>query len=1045
MSLAPRLAIALCLLAVAASLASTPEAAGPYPCRTDLIEVLFTENAKVRLRDGAPVDLAGDALAGVDGLLADLERHSWRRLCDVPEETLDEWQTRGEAETRESVYNLNNIYRLRIPRGSDVWEIAARLEALPGVLSARPMPLPTPLPTPPNYNSYQGYLRPAGSTPTGIDADYAWTQTGGTGNNVRVCDIEYSWNYNHADITKAVGSQINPNTILDPFGSDNHGTAVIGELVANNNGWGTTGICYGAGLKTCGSYFIVPGPPVDTTWDVPAAIGYAIAGLSAGDVILLEQQWNYYDPNTAQPDYIPIEWWTNVHPNPQSYNGVYAAIVNAVANGINVVEAGGNGGEVAGSGVNTDNLVWYGNSGAIVVGAGGAYAGGTWVEGDLERLSFSSHGQRFDLQGWGENVATTGYGDLYLSEGPNYYYTANFSGTSSASPIVAGAVACCVGRWKAAVSASPPSPSYIRSLLKSTGTPQYFGLSGNIGPRPNLQAAFGQMGLGWSDATSGPLGDTGNGASVAWGDYDNDGDLDIYHGRSMGLANKLFRNDGGGTFVDATTGPLGDTGDHNGCVFGDYDNDGDLDLFLAKTNAQADKLLRNDGGGAFADVSTPLFNDLGNGASAAWADYDNDGDLDVFVANAQGAAGSSVDRLYRNDSGTFVDATHGPLLTPRDSEGVAFGDYDNDGDLDLYVSVYTNQNRLFRNDNGVFADVTTAPLNHVGTGIGVAWGDYDNDGDLDLYLCNGTAAYPNRLFRNNGNGTFTDVTAAPLDDTSPSYSCVWADFDNDGDLDLYVSNVGAANKLFSNQGNGTFTDATTAPLGDTGSGIGVAAGDYDADGDLDLYLANYGPTNRLFRNEGGSAKHWIHVVLLGSVSNRSGIGARVRLVSSMGAQMREINAGSGHDSQDSPAAEFGLGSVVSADTIAIRWPSGIVTVLTNVAADQVVLVSEAQTSVAEGALPASARPRLHANAPNPFNPSTTVRFDLPGEGPATLSVYDVSGRLVTTLFSERSAGGSHARVWNGRNERGMEVAAGIYLLRLQTPDETAVRKITLVK
>jgi len=274
MSLAPRFRFALVLDALFAVsvFAAGPPAAGAYPCRADLIEVLFAEDARVRIRGGALVDLSGNALDGVSDALSDIDGHSWRRLSDIPEEAFDAWQARGEEAARENVYNLNNIYRLRIPRGADVWEVAARLEALPGILSARPMPLPVPLPTPPNYNSGQGYLRPASTTPAGIDADYAWTKAGGTGSNVRVCDIEYSWNYNHAEITKAVGSQINPNTILDPFNNDDHGTAVIGELVANNNGWGTTGICYGATLRTCGSYFIVPGPPPDTTWDVPAAI-----------------------------------------------------------------------------------------------------------------------------------------------------------------------------------------------------------------------------------------------------------------------------------------------------------------------------------------------------------------------------------------------------------------------------------------------------------------------------------------------------------------------------------------------------------------------------------------------------------------------------------------------------------------------------------------------------------------------------------------------------------------------------------------------------
>jgi hypothetical protein len=178
----------------------------------------------------------------------------------------------------------------------------------------------------------------------------------------------------------------------------------------------------------------------------------------------------------------------NYSPNPQTNNGVYAAIQNAVANGIHVVQAGGNGN------VNTGSLSWFGDSGAIIVGAGGAYAGGPWPAGDLQRLAFSSYGPRFNLQGWGEDVVTTGYSDLYSSMGTNYWYTATFSGTSSASPIVAGAAACCVGYWVANGNpASTLTPSLLRSALMSTGTLQIFPPSGNIGPRPNLMGAFAYL------------------------------------------------------------------------------------------------------------------------------------------------------------------------------------------------------------------------------------------------------------------------------------------------------------------------------------------------------------------------------------------------------------------------------------------------------------------------------------------------------------------------------------------------------------------------
>jgi serine protease len=454
----------------------------PPPTEEDLIEVMFAPDSKVRLRDGALVDLATNALAGVDDVLQKLEWFEWYRICDVPEEQLDEIQARGEANTGKPVYNLNNIYRLRIPMGLDVWTISEELAALPGIMLARPVPKPTPLPTPPNYVPSQGYLRPASSTPVGIDADYAWTQPGGNGAGVTVYDLEYSWNYNHADITKALGSQINPNPVSDPLSDDNHGTAVIGELVSDNNGWGTTGICYGASLRTCGTYYYSYSPYYGVYrywWNPAGAIIYAIddalRNQSLADVILLEQQWPY----TGSGSSIPIEWYETYSPDPQTLNPVYAAIVNAVSNNIHVVEAGGNGN------VNTDNLTWYGDSGAIIVGAGGVYPGGTWSEGNLERLSFSSYGSRFNLQGWGEDVVTTGYGNLYNAEGVNYRYTNTFSGTSSASPIVAGAIAVAEGD-RLARGLPPLPPAAMRSLLVATGIPQNLSVAGNIGPLPNL-------------------------------------------------------------------------------------------------------------------------------------------------------------------------------------------------------------------------------------------------------------------------------------------------------------------------------------------------------------------------------------------------------------------------------------------------------------------------------------------------------------------------------------------------------------------------------
>lgn len=260
-----------------------------YPCEDDLIEVMFDWGAKIRLVGGQPADYAGSATAGIQNVLGKLGSCSWNRICDVSEEKFDEIQARGENGSREPVYNLNNILYLRIPDGLDVWLISGDLESLPGIMQARPVPKPAPAPVyPPSYVPQQGYLGPASSTPAGIGATLAWTYLGGDGTGVTVCDLEYSWFYSHFDLTKAPGSQINTN-VSDPFSDDNHGTAVIGELVSDANGWGTTGVCFASNLKTCGTYFGAPTP----WWNVAGAIGVAIANLLPGDVILLEQQWDY--------------------------------------------------------------------------------------------------------------------------------------------------------------------------------------------------------------------------------------------------------------------------------------------------------------------------------------------------------------------------------------------------------------------------------------------------------------------------------------------------------------------------------------------------------------------------------------------------------------------------------------------------------------------------------------------------------------------------------------------------------------------------------
>jgi Subtilase family len=331
--------------------------------------------------------------------------------------------------------------------------------------------------------TFQGYLDPA---PLGLDARYAWTLAGGRGENVRICDIEYNWNLTHNDLIATASNLfvyvkgINPlpdQTLNEA--SWNHGTAVIGELVAADDGVGITGIAHRAQLGLIN-------PLTDgSTPDVAGAIRRAAAVMDAGDVILLEQQsvqGPHFDPTTGR-GLLPIEFEPDI----------FTAIKAATAKGIVVVESAGNGSE------DLDHAAYEGkfdrtkrDSGAILVGAG-LPEGGVYGTGpDRTRTPESNYGSIVDVQGWGRYITTTGYGDLRHEQGENNWYTIDFGATSGATSMVAGAAAVFESIVKARGQA-PLAPAALRQLLKATGTPQAGDLTQHIGPRPNLRAAIAAL------------------------------------------------------------------------------------------------------------------------------------------------------------------------------------------------------------------------------------------------------------------------------------------------------------------------------------------------------------------------------------------------------------------------------------------------------------------------------------------------------------------------------------------------------------------------
>ncbi len=457
--------------------------------------------------------------------------------------------------------------------------------------------------------------------------------------------------------------------------------------------------------------------------------------------------------------------------------------------------------------------------------------------------------------------------------------------------------------------------------------------------------------------------DLGVSLGCSWGDFDGDGDEDLFVTNLNHLDNFLYRNDGEGTFTRMTTADVGDLVGEGGLAgvgaWADYDNDGDLDIFVSRIGMNA--LYRNDGNGFFTSLSVEetgdLLLDTDNSTSGTWGDYDNDGDLDLFVTNID----ETPNALYQNKcEGYFVKMTEEEVGPIAGGGGTSFGatwaDYDNDGDLDLYVANATEDagqdNFLYDNNGqGFFSRIGNGSIsNDNAKSIGASWGDYNNDGFLDLYVANADGE-DNMLFRNRGNGTFQQISSrVPVVDGNNSVGSGWADIDNDGDLDLFVANTDNENNdIYLNDAEtGTFfeffNDVTVTSAGYS-SGIGWT--DLGGDGWLDLYVTNSiadssqilggGEPNFFYLNDSDTSDttgNWLTISLEGVASNANAIGAKVFVTATFDrfpvTQMREITSLSGAGSQNSFTAHFGLGQVTIVDSISVEWPSGNQTILTNV-------------------------------------------------------------------------------------------------------------------
>lgn len=465
-------------LASAAFAAEAPRLSPDGVYRLDLLSVKLRDGVHVRARDGGLTDFGQGTLKPLAGLLDSLAAAgaTWERAYpDLSEERLDDLRRVATRNLGKPVPDQNLQFTLRLPPTLDAADIACELEKSP--LVHRAEPFLTGLgadPSPPNYESAQGYR----NAPTaGIGSPLVLDWPGGRGQGVSVCDVERQWHTTHVDLPPL--TRLGPATSGDPSAtSDDHGTAVMGEVLARRNAWGTTGCAPDA----AGFYAHVY---LAGAYNAAAAINNAAAGLGPGSVMLIEQQM--VGPTGG---YVPMEWRLDC----------YNAIVIAVGNGITVCEAAANGNQnLDGAIFSTGNGGHYpfllaNDSGAILVGAGAA-AGTTLPR---SRLSFSDYGATVDLQGWGEAVVSLGYGDRFSAEGRDAWYTSTFSGTSSATPIVASACILLQSTHHAATG-TYLTPAEVKQHLIATGTPQQpAGAAQHIGPLPDVRSAIA-LALGSSD------------------------------------------------------------------------------------------------------------------------------------------------------------------------------------------------------------------------------------------------------------------------------------------------------------------------------------------------------------------------------------------------------------------------------------------------------------------------------------------------------------------------------------------------------------------